>query len=104
MTSIRLHASVFPLAFLVLLFPPRVSLDGGEPRTVSWKGSELPVTPGSHQLVVFVPYFFVFQIAKVEIEVTVEDGKTVDVAYRAPWLVFLPGKIRVLDANQPRAA
>jgi hypothetical protein len=42
----------------------------------------------------YFPYFFPKQAGKGTITVDVKPGQVVDVTYRAPWLVFLPGKMK----------
>jgi hypothetical protein len=94
MATIRLTTKFFPLAFLLLLFPARAVVDGQEQK-VGWKTTDLPVSPGTHRLRVFFPYLFLRQAGAAEIEVAVAEGQTVNVSYRAPWLVFLAGKIKI---------
>jgi hypothetical protein len=93
MATIKLVTKFFPLAFLLLLFPAQASVDGGETQKVGWGTTDLQVTPGSHRIEVWFPYFFVFNVGKASTEVTVAEGETKTVTYKAPWLVFLPGKI-----------
>ena len=93
MGTIHLTTKFFPLAFLLLLFPANASIDGGELQKVGWGETDLQVTPGSHKIELSFPYFFFFHLGKASTDVTVAEGETVNVAYKAPWLVFLPGKI-----------
>jgi hypothetical protein len=94
MTTIRLTTKFFPLAFLLYFFPARAVVDGEEQK-VGWKTTDLPVSPGSHRLRVYFPYLIPRQAGSAEVEVSVAEGQTVNVSYRAPWLVFLAGKIKV---------
>jgi hypothetical protein len=95
MATIDVVPRFFPLAFLLYLFPPRVELDGGPPQRIRWGADNpLQVTPGAHHVVVYFPYLIVVPRAgKAEIDVSVAEGQTVTVKYKAPWLVFLSGKI-----------
>jgi hypothetical protein len=96
MATIRLVTKFFPLAFILYLFPARVDVDGGEPQKVGWGTNDLQVQPGTHHLKIYFPYLFIMPHAgKAETDVTVAEGQTVTVTYRAPWLVFLSGKIKV---------
>ncbi|MEA2391449.1 MAG: hypothetical protein QOK31_1558 [Solirubrobacteraceae bacterium] len=95
MATIHLRTTFFPLAFLLFFFPARASLDGAEPQKVGWGTTELQVPPGTHHLRIFFPYLFPRVAGQAEIDVSPREGETVHVRYRAPWLVFLPGKIRV---------
>ncbi|MEA2481925.1 MAG: hypothetical protein QOJ07_3847 [Thermoleophilaceae bacterium] len=95
MATITLTTKFFPLAFLLLLFPARASLDGGPPQKVGWGTTQLQVAPGTHHLKVSFPYLFFIQAGKAEIDLPVNEGQQVHVTYKAPWLVFLPGKFKV---------
>lgn len=95
MSTLRLRTKFFPLAFLLYLFPARVSLDGAEAQKVGWGTTDLQVTPGPHHLLVFFPYMVLRQAGKAEVDVSVAEGQTVAVTYTAPWLVFLKGKTQV---------
>jgi hypothetical protein len=96
MANINLITKFFPLAFLLYLFPPRVEVDGGPPQKISWGQSLLQVAPGQHHLTVYFPYMFIVPKAgKAEIDVTVQEGQTVTVTYKAPWLVFLAGRVAI---------
>ena len=94
MATIQLKTSFFPLAFLLYLFPAKAVLDGGEPQKVGWGETALPVPPGSHTLKVYFPYLF-GPAGKSETQLDLSEGQTVHVAYRAPWLVFMAGKVTV---------
>ncbi|MEA2468153.1 MAG: hypothetical protein QOJ57_2279 [Thermoleophilaceae bacterium] len=98
MATIRLIPKFFPLAFLLYLFPPRVEVDGGPAQKIKWGENELQVTPGTHHLVVYFPYLWVLRrTGEAAIDVSVEEGQTVTVTYKVPWLVFLPGRIKVVE-------
>jgi hypothetical protein len=99
MGTIRLRTSFFPLAFFLFFFPARAGIDGGEPQKVGWfKTTDLSATPGTHRLLVYHPYFIPSWSHKAEVEITLEEGRTVMATYSAPLLAFLPGKIRVAAA------
>jgi hypothetical protein len=96
MSTINLEAKFFPLAFILFLFPPRVEIDGGPAQKIKWSTNQLQVQPGTHHLTVYFPYLFIMPRAgKAEIDVTVEEGQTRTVRYKAPWIVFFAGKISV---------
>jgi hypothetical protein len=96
MSTISLVTKFFPLAFILYLFPPRVEVDGGPPQKIKWGTTALEVAPGSHHLTVYFPYMVIMRKAgKAEVDVTTAEGQTVTVTYKAPWLVFLSGKITV---------
>jgi|SRR5579884_270640 len=96
MATIRVYPTFFPLAFILFFLRPKVVLDGGEPQSMRWRQTtELSVTPGSHTIEVYFPYLVPREAGKGQTQVTVNEGQSVEVRYRAPLLVFLPGKIRV---------
>jgi hypothetical protein len=97
MATIKLTAKFFPLALFLYLWPPRVELDGGPAQKIGWGDNELQVTPGTHHVVVYFPYLFIIRRAgEGKIDVTVQEGQTVHVRYKVPWLVFLPGRMKVV--------
>jgi len=96
MGTIRLTTKFFFLAFLLYLFPAHARVDDQEPVRVGWKTSDLEVSPGTHRLEVYFPYLFIMPKAgRNEVQVDVAEGQTVNVTYKAPWLVFLKGKMTV---------
>ena len=54
-----------------------------------------PVAPGQHTVSVYFPYFIPKQAGKGIVTVNVAPGQTVDVGYKAPWIVFLKGRMSV---------
>ncbi len=96
---IEVRASYFFLAFLLAFFKPQVSIDASAPFQVEWKTVPIPVSPGRHQVEVWLPYLFMSQMGKNGIVVDVPPGGIVTVHWRAPWLVFLKGAI---TASPPR--
>ena len=97
---IEVKTSFFVLAFIFGLFKPMVSIDGTPPFKVGWGTAPVPVPPGRHQVEVWLPYLFLSQMGKNGAVVDVPPGGAVQVWWRAPWLVFLQGKITV-DGPRP---
>jgi major membrane immunogen (membrane-anchored lipoprotein) len=96
MATIRITTKFFPLAFLLFFFPARVVLDGAEERKLGWfKTTDISVTPGTHRLHLYFPYMLPSKAGKADVEVTVEEGQTVQVNYKAPWLVFMRGRVKI---------
>src|SRR5829696_4434510 len=94
MSTLIVEAKIMLLGFILYLFPPRVEIDGGPAQKIKWGTNELQVPPGMHTVTVYFPYMWVFRRAgKNSIQVTVPEGQTVTVRYKAPWLVILPGKL-----------
>jgi hypothetical protein len=94
-SGIEITARFFPLAFLLLLFPPTFVIDG-QAMPGKWReGVTIPVSPGSHHVKVFFRYLWIMDAGNAEAQVDVTDGSVRRVSYKAPWLVFLAGKITV---------
>ena len=94
-SGIEITAKFFPLAFLLLFFPPTFVVDG-QAQPAKWRDAKsIPVSPGSHQVKVFFRYLWIMDAGKAEAQVDVTEGSVRRVTYKAPWLVFLAGKISV---------
>lgn len=99
MATINLITKFFPLAFLLYLFPAYVEVDGGPRQKVGWGTTQLQVAPGQHHLAIYFPYMIIIRRAgESQVDVNVQEGQTVTVQYKAPWLVFLSGKTAVQAA------
>jgi hypothetical protein len=99
MATINLKTRFFILAFVYYIFPPRVVIDGGEAQKVRWGDNTLQVTPGNHHLKIYFRWLWIITAGKAKFDVSVQEGQTVDVVYKAPsWFVFLPGKVKVAAA------
>ncbi|HEX2016094.1 MAG TPA: hypothetical protein VGN69_05305 [Solirubrobacteraceae bacterium] len=94
MSTISLRTKFPFFAFMLLLFPAKASIDGAEPQKVGWGESQLSVAAGTHTIEVFFPYLFIFNVGKAQVSVTLSEGQSVTLQYKAPWLVFLPGKLQ----------
>ena len=94
-TGIEVTAKIFPLAFIALLFKVVVEIDG-QTTEVGWsKPNFLPTTAGTHQVTISWKYFFVLPVNKASVSVTVAEGQTAHILYKARWLIFLAGLITV---------
>lgn len=92
---IEVKASFIFLAFLLYFFKPQAAINGGAPFAVTWGSTPVPVPPGRYQVEVWVPYLFYRNMGRNGVVVDVPAGTSVQVAWRAPWLAFLQGKISV---------
>ena len=104
MTGIELRTKVFPLAFLLYLFPPKVSIDGGPEVKIKWGVTPIPLPPGQHQVSVWFTYLFYARCNFASLVVDVPSGQVVVVEYKSRWLVFLKGKIAAVGVAQQGAA
>jgi hypothetical protein len=93
-TGIRVTASFMPLAWILFLLKPHMGVNGSDV-VGAWKQPMFfPTPPGQHTVMAYFPYFIPKQAGKGTITVNVAPGQVVDVTYRAPWIVFLPGKMK----------
>ena len=94
-TGIEITAKFFILAFLLFFFPPTFVIDG-QPTKAQWrKPFFFPVAPGRHTVRVFFAYLLFREAGPAETQVDVTEGSVRRVTYKAPWLVFLSGKLTV---------
>jgi hypothetical protein len=95
MSAIQLRCKVFPLAFLLYLFKPRCSVDGGPEQILRWGENTLPVPPGRHSLRVWYKYI----TGPTNVADTVVDvpPQGVGLVYKTRWMIFLPG---ILEPTQ----
>ena len=94
-TGIEITAKFFVLAFILNFFKPVFTVDG-QPMKGAWRTPTfIPTAPGQHQVQVHFPYMLIKQAGKAVAPVTVQPGQVVRVAYKAPWLIFLAGKLTV---------
>ncbi|HWD53905.1 MAG TPA: hypothetical protein VG346_02230 [Acidimicrobiales bacterium] len=94
--TISVVTKVFPLAFLLYFFKTIVAVDGAS-QVLPWGEHAFPVAPGSHEVSVCFKYFF-GPMGKATLSVPVAEGQTARVSYRSPLIVFMKGKITLLQA------
>jgi hypothetical protein len=90
--GIRVITKFFPLAFFLFLCTPRIHLDGGPAVARKWGVTDIPVSPGRHQVRCYFPYLFYRAVGDSSTELDVGPGQLVTVRWKAPWLVFLRGR------------
>ena len=94
-SAIEITAQFIPIAFLLLLFPPTFVVDGQVMKGKWREPTTIPVAAGSHSVRIFFRYLFIMDAGVGEAQVTVADGAVTRVGYKAPWLVFLKGRMTV---------
>jgi hypothetical protein len=104
MGAIEVKSSFFVLAFLLYLFPAKATINGSAELSQGWGTQVYTMPPGSHQVRVWCPYFFMFKMGDATHVVDVHPGQATVVEWKCPWLVFLPGSwvnlgMRPLDVN-----
>lgn len=99
MATLNLKTKFFPLAFILYLFPPLLTIDGGESQKVRWGDNTLQLAAGSHHLEIYYPYFWFLRAGKAKTDLTAQEGQTINAVYHAPtWFVFARGKIKLAQA------
>lgn len=91
--AIDVDLGFFVLAWVFFLCTPRIELDGQPAITARWGVNRLAVAPGRHQVTCFVPYLFFSRCGASSIVIDVPPGGAAPVRWRAPWIVFLAGRI-----------
>ena len=99
---VSLRTRFWSMAFLLLLCRTRVELDGHR-HVLPWGQLRVPVVAGWHQLRVSFRYLWMDCGAATR-DFDVRGGHIVELTYRAPWLVFLPGKLRLSREDRPLVA
>lgn len=98
MATIQLTTRTFLSA--ILFFSPAMIILDGKKQKVGWGTTSLPVSPGTHELTVYMRVLFL-KCTKASVTVAVAEGQTVNVDFhspvlgRVPALFWLPGKIQV---------
>lgn len=93
MGTIVVRTKFIFLAFMLHFFKPTVVLDGSG-QQVSWGEVSIPVAAGQHQVDIFFKYFGV-PCGKSSNSVNVAPDGVVTVTYKAPWIIFLPGRVQI---------
>lgn len=82
--------SFFPLALVLYLFGPQVTVDG-QVRGRRWGREVVDLPAGYHRIDVHTRYLF--PLAKASLDVMVQPGQEVPVFYRPPAILFMSGAI-----------
>ena len=96
-TGVQLTVKHFVLAFLMVIFPVTIKVDG-QPMKGKWGPQFLPLSAGTHSIEISWKYLWLWDASKAMTQVSVTDGQVVSVTYVAPWYAgylfgLLPGKI-----------
>jgi len=94
-TGIRITAKFFPLMWILFFIKPHMGVDGSDVQGAWNTPTFIPTAPGQHTVVTYFPYFIPRQAGKGTVTVDVAPGQVVDVTYKAPWVVFFKGKMKV---------
>ena len=84
-----------PLMWILYILKPHIGVNGSDV-VGAWKQPMFfPAAPGQHTVEAYFPYFIPRRAGKGKVTVTVAPGQVVEVTYRAPWIMFLPGRMKV---------
>lgn len=97
---ISLQTRCWAMGFLWLLSRTRVELDGDR-HEFPWGQLRVPVVAGTHRLRVSCKYFGM-DVGAATKAFDVSAGRMVVLRYRAPVLIFLPGKLRLVGEQPVR--
>lgn len=92
-SALDIKTSFFPLAFMFTFFKTLIEIDGQDVGPIPWGTHRFPVMPGTHTVRISARYLFYTKMMANQTTITVGPGQAVGVAYKAPWLVFMKGKI-----------
>jgi hypothetical protein len=96
-TGILVRTKIFALAFLLLLFKTNVTIDGVT-SVLKWGDHFFVVPPGTHEVRVSFRYLFSNRMGENSLNVEVAPGRTTTVLYRSPFIVFMGGSMKVVEA------
>jgi hypothetical protein len=97
-SGVWVHTKFYWFNFLLVLFKPNTSVDGGTPVRGRWGATFIPLPPGRHLIRCYVSYLWYRHMGDSTVEVTVLPDAPTSVQWRAPWLVFIAGKWKNVEA------
>ena len=94
MPKIRITSKVPVVQSALKARPLRVAIDGGEEQELSLsKPNDVDVDAGDHHVEMYVAWLLPARMGPAEIDVSLEDGETVELLYKPPWIRTKPGKL-----------
>src|SRR5436305_5478042 len=97
MTTIRISSKVPVVQSALKARPLRVAIDGGEEQELSLsKPNDVEVGAGDHHVEMYVAWVLPARMGPAEINVSLEEGDTVELRYKPPWIRTKPGKLSVI--------
>lgn len=91
--GIAVTTHFFPLAFMLALFKPLISINGYQVPVVGWGRTVIPMPPGRHRVHVHIPYWLISQLGPADTLVDVYPGRFVELEYKAPVWGFSAGSL-----------
>jgi len=100
---IEVTTSFFVLAFVLYFCKAYVCIDG-QAAQQKWGAVSIPVAPGRHQVEAWTNYFIAPQMGRSAVTVDAAPGTVTRVRWKAPWLIFLKGPIKITSVEPLGAA
>lgn len=79
----------------ILVFTKLTVEIDGEPHVGSWRRHFIPVEAGDHHVAVYFKYIGQPRCGEASVDIHVQDGIITGLAYRAPNLLTMPGRLEV---------
>ncbi|MEU6561829.1 hypothetical protein [Nocardia nova] len=99
--GIVVDASYFPLAFMLALSGPKITVDGMPVPVARWGQTHIPVGAGQHHVRVSTKWLW--DMGPAQTAVPVAEGHTTHVFYKAPAIAFINGAIGPVPQQAPGA-
>jgi hypothetical protein len=93
-TGITISGHHSPMAWILVFTKLTVEIDG-RPVVGSWRKHFIPTDPGDHHIDVFFNYIGQPRCGEASVDVQVQKGSAVALAYRAPNLMTSPGRLEI---------
>lgn len=93
---VEIDLGFFPLMWILYLVKPWLSVNGQAERK-TWGKHVLTLAPGSYHFEAWYPYIFRSRTCPGSLNLEVAPGGNYKIKYRSAWLVFLAGKMTLVD-------
>ena len=93
---VEVDLGFFPLMWILFLITPYLSVDGRAERR-PWGKHQLVLPPGTHMFEARFPYLFRSQTCIGTLALELLPGASYRIKYRPAWLVFLPGRMTLVE-------
>ncbi|WP_245665250.1 hypothetical protein [Nocardia sienata] len=97
--GITVDCSYAPIAFLLAITKPKITVNGQRVPNTRWGANHIPVGPGQYHVRVTTPWLF--DMGPADVAVPVQPGQAVRYYYRTPALIFLNGAIGPVPQKTP---
>ncbi|MGW6335076.1 hypothetical protein [Nocardia rhamnosiphila] len=97
--GITVDCSYTPMAFLLAITKPKITVNGQRVPNTRWGANHIPVGAGQYHVRVATPWLF--DMGPADVAVPVQPGQAVRYYYRTPALIFLNGAIGPVPQKTP---